>query len=94
MYFLGRSHESMAYFQLAQAIMELELGPYHYRTATVILTLSNLCLRLSSPLQINRNISKCRKSEFNTKPEFKQLWQTFQIDRFPAKKKTSKKKKK
>jgi hypothetical protein len=28
--------EANAYFKLAKAIFELELGPYHYRTKTVI----------------------------------------------------------
>lgn len=35
MYFLGRTQESLAYFKLALAIMELELGPFHYRSNTV-----------------------------------------------------------
>ena len=35
MYMLERNQEAMAYFELAQAILECELGPNHERTLTV-----------------------------------------------------------
>ena len=35
MYMLERNQESMAYFELAHAILECELGPNHERTMTV-----------------------------------------------------------
>ena len=34
MYMLERNQEAMAYFELAQAILECELGPSHERTMT------------------------------------------------------------
>jgi len=34
MYLLERNQESLAYFELAQAILECELGPSHERTMT------------------------------------------------------------
>jgi hypothetical protein len=34
MYMLERNQESLAYFELAQAILECELGPSHERTMT------------------------------------------------------------
>ena len=36
MFFLERVEESYNYFDIAHAIFELELGPFHYRTLTVI----------------------------------------------------------
>lgn len=35
MFFLDRVREAMAYFKLAKAILETELGTYHFRTTTV-----------------------------------------------------------
>lgn len=35
MFFLERVEESYNYFDIAHAIFELELGPFHYRTLTV-----------------------------------------------------------
>lgn len=35
MFFLGRIKESFSYFKLSQAIMEAELGMFHFRTHTV-----------------------------------------------------------
>ena len=35
MYMLERNEESRAYFELANAIMDAELGPQHERTLTV-----------------------------------------------------------
>lgn len=35
MYMLERNQESVAYFELAHAILECELGPNHERTLTV-----------------------------------------------------------
>ena len=36
MFFLNRIKESYSYFKLAQAIMEAELGMFHFRTHTVM----------------------------------------------------------
>jgi hypothetical protein len=35
MYMLERNQECLAYFELAEAILECELGPSHERTMTV-----------------------------------------------------------
>lgn len=40
MYMLERNQECMAYFELAHAILECELGPHHERTMTVSYILS------------------------------------------------------
>lgn len=34
MFMLERNQEAMAYFKLAEAVFEAELGPYHNRTST------------------------------------------------------------
>jgi hypothetical protein len=35
MNWLGRKEEACAYFELANAIFDLDLGPFHQRTLTV-----------------------------------------------------------
>ena len=41
MYMLERNQESKAYFELANAIMDAELGPQHERTLTVSRTIND-----------------------------------------------------
>ena len=85
MYMLERNQEALAYFKLAQAILECELGPSHERTMTVRVFNFNI------KLQASRNILKAKRTVLGIKPEFRQLWTTALPHPAPKSKKKKKK---
>ena len=55
MYMLERNQEALAYFELAEAILECELGPDHERTLTVIFFLYIFVLGFKEHNKIKEN---------------------------------------
>lgn len=57
MYMLERNQECLAYFELAHAILECELGPSHERTMTVSVLIFIMIIGLTKHYEIKKNCS-------------------------------------